>query len=85
MMHLTFWIMALLQLADAISTRLAIAAGAVELNPLMQGGLLRLIVIKLALLAVFAVLAARNRRLAGFVCGLYLAVVISNLCWLVNA
>jgi hypothetical protein len=80
-------LLAVLNLADVVLTRLALAAGAVEVNPLarilLAGG--RVELLKVAVLCALALRAARRRPTLAFavacwtVTGAYAMVVASNL------
>jgi hypothetical protein len=75
-------IMALLQVADFLTSRAAFARGAVELNPLLGFGTRpgpELIVAKLASIILFWLFVKRTRNLwiAGALCAVFAAIV----CW----
>ena len=74
-----FVLLALLQAADLVSTRLAFSIGAVELNPLVRG--LGLWPAKLLACGIIVLLALRTKRtrMLWTLCGIYGFIVSSNM------
>jgi hypothetical protein len=73
-----FLLLVILQGLDALSTRLALAHGAVEMNPLADGNLLGVKFLALLLCIVLVVVTRRVWHLWVLV-GIYAAIVSSNI------
>ena len=77
--YITLAVLGVLQLADCITTRMALSYGAVESNPLVQA--LGLWPAKLLALGIIGLLVWRSRSLAklSILCGAYAGTIVSNL------
>ena len=78
---LPFIILGALQIGDLISTRLVLAAGGVELNPLVRAfGLWPTKLVALVLLFAWALMSSRKQQArVWMLCGVYALVVIWNI------